>query len=305
MEVELIMKSSVKSNKRGLFICSEAIVLMNTITVVWFWKCLLIADLLRYFVLLSYIPALLVIINAKSKPAKTFTYFLLAIIALSGAGYAIYCRRPFGLLVLFSAAIGIAYYFIFTDQSLKDAFLTKIALTAVSFITAALLVLSANMIFRPENSALSNGGSVIWDAEVENLADEICEIEETDEQKVRAIYTWVIDHIEYDWEYSTLYQHFDFQKTLMTKKGVCFDQAHIFAALCRAEGIPCLALDGNKYDDVTCKHAWNRVYFDGRWWNLDITHDSAAKAEGKSLYGFRGVDVYDAPDEVYLITRIC
>lgn len=38
--------------------------------------------------------------------------------------------------------------------------------------------------------------------------------------------------------------YFGAQKTLPTKQGLCFDFAHLFAAFCRSQNIPCYAVDG-------------------------------------------------------------
>lgn len=153
--------------------------------------------------------------------------------------------------------------------------------------------------------ALSNGVSVLWGAEVEVLADEICKNAKTDEQKVMAIYNWIIDNITYDDNYACTYQYFDVKKTLLTKTGICFDFSNLFAALCRSQQIPCLVLDGYRYNDFSNKHVWNRVHFNGSWYNLDVTCDAARKHENAQPYGFLPLgDSYSAPDFEYHITRI-
>ena len=58
------------------------------------------------------------------------------------------------------------------------------------------------------------------------------------------------------------------------------------------------------YEDSTVRHTWNRVYYDGIWWNMDVTHDISSTAAGKSLYGFRKLDGASAPDEDFFITKI-
>jgi len=46
------------------------------------------------------------------------------------------------------------------------------------------------------------------------------------------------------------------------------------------------------------------VYYDGIWWNMDVTHDITGTSEGKELYGFRKLDGAFAPDEDFYITNI-
>ena len=59
-----------------------------------------------------------------------------------------------------------------------------------------------------------------------------------------------------------------------------------------------------KYEDSTVQHTWNCVYYDGIWWNMDVTHGISSTAAGKSLYGFRKLDGAFAPDEDFYITNI-
>ena len=104
--------------------------------------------------------------------------------------------------------------------------------------------------------------------------------------------------------YNAIFQYFDVRKTLGTKQGVCFDFSHLFAALCRSQNIPCYVVDGTPYDRATEDHTWNRVYYDGCWWDLDVTNDISCTASGKNLYGFRKLVGASAPDKDYFITKI-
>ena len=103
-----------------------------------------------------------------------------------------------------------------------------------------------------------------------------------------------------------VYQNVDISRTVQTKKGICFDYATLFAALCRSQGIPCFILDGYSRDNSSYKHTWNRVYYDNRYWNLDVTYD-AIQIQGNSdvLYGFRSIGFFPkVNDDEYVITRI-
>ena len=117
-------------------------------------------------------------------------------------------------------------------------------------------------------------------------------------------YRWIIENIEYDYEFDTVYQHFDVNKTLRTKKGICFDYANLFAAFCRSQDIRCYVLDGYQRGNSYVQHTWNRVYMNGAWWNLDVTTDAVSSQKGESLYGFHKVSSYDAESEDFVITRI-
>lgn len=101
-----------------------------------------------------------------------------------------------------------------------------------------------------------------------------------------------------------LFQYFDVRKTLQTRQGICFDFSHLFAAFCRSQGIPCYAVDGISRKNNADRHTWNRVYYDGTWWNVDITTDNSRTANGKELYGFHKLEGAFVPDEDFFITKI-
>ena len=58
------------------------------------------------------------------------------------------------------------------------------------------------------------------------------------------------------------------------------------------------------YDCSTEDHTWSRVYYDGFWWDMDITNDISCTAGGKSLYGFRELTSAAASDQYYFVTKI-
>ena len=111
-------------------------------------------------------------------------------------------------------------------------------------------------------------------------------------------------HFEYDFDCDPFIQYFDVNKTVSTKQGICYDFSHLFAALCRSQNIPCYVVDGVAYIDRTDAHTWNRVYFDGSWWNVDITSDISSLDAGEKLYGFHKLDGAYSQDTQYFITKI-
>ena len=48
----------------------------------------------------------------------------------------------------------------------------------------------------------------------------------------------------------------------------------------------------------------DRVYYDGCWWDLDVTNDISCTASGKRLYGFHDLTGAYASDKDYYITNI-
>ena len=91
------------------------------------------------------------------------------------------------------------------------------------------------------------------------------------------------------------------RRTLDPHKGICFDYSHLFAAVCRSHGIPCYILDGYNRNDRTNLHTWNRAYYGGTWWNIDVSCDDCVKGQ---KYGFHPLENYNSEDKEYVITMI-
>ncbi|MBQ6718203.1 MAG: transglutaminase domain-containing protein [Clostridia bacterium] len=190
------------------------------------------------------------------------------------------------------------------NNSGKDKLQTKIYVLTVSVLIVVTLLFSYNFVFKPEVPYLNNGGATLWDTQTEELADEICSDCDTDEEKVKAIYEWMIHNFEYDYGYTPMVQYFNVHQTIETRKGICYDFSHLFAALCRSQNIPCYVVDGDKRNNAQYHHTWNRVYFDGSWWNIDVTFDIVQTKKQEQLYWFRKIINPYAQDKEYQITKI-
>ena len=172
---------------------------------------------------------------------------------------------------------------------------------AIAFVLIGAVIATTSM----HQYWLKEGLAVIWTDDIDALSDEICDDADNDKEKVQAIYHWITNNIRYDYEAEMVYQNVDISRTVETKKGICFDYATLFAALCRSQGIPCLILDGYSRDNSSYKHTWNRVYYDNRYWNLDVTYDAIQIQENSDvLYGFRSIGFFPwVNDDEYVITR--
>ena len=254
--------------------------------------------------LLSSLPTLFFILKIRSTPMRAIVLIVLFLVMEMSIVSSVSCRRLLPLLTFIATAIEMMYFGIVDNSSGKDKPLTKICVLALTAFIAALLFLSYNFVFKPEAPYFSNGRDTLWDTQTEELAGEICAGCKTDEEKVQAFYDWIIANFEYDYDCEPLFQYFNVRKTLQTKQGLCFDFAHLFAAFCRSQNIPCYAVDGTPYTDFTERHTWNRVFYDGTWWNVDITSDISRTADGKSLYGFHKLEDAFVPDEDFFITKI-
>ena len=61
----------------------------------------------------------------------------------------------------------------------------------------------------------------------------------------------------------------DTAATLNSNKGICYDLASLFAAMCRSQDIPCTLTKGYAGSSY---HAWNKVNVSGNWYQIDMTY---------------------------------
>ena len=201
---------------------------------------------------------------------RATVYISLILIACMNIAYAIYCRRVFPILAIISLGVVFMYFITFANATCKDRLLTKIFVLVLSATILLLLFSAYIFVYKQDNLSLTNGQATLWDTDTVKLADEICADCDTDEEKVKAIYNWMIHNFEYDYDCEPFIQYFNARKTLSTRKGICYDFSHLFATLCRSQHIPCFVVDGDKRDNNQYHHTWNRVYFNGSWWNMDV-----------------------------------
>ena len=265
---------------------------------------LVLSPTLQVFYLLSALPALLLTVKINSKAMRAMVYILLILIVCMNIAYAIYSRRVFPIFAIISLSIVFMYFVAFVNATRKDKLLTKIIVLLLSVTILLLLFLAYIFVYKQDNLSLTNGHATLWDTKTVELADEICADCDTDEEKVKAIYEWMILNFVYDYEYNPVVQYFDVHKTLSTYKGVCYDFSHLFAALCRSQNIPCYVVDSDKRDNAQYHHTWNRVYFNGSWWNMDVTFDIVQTKNKGQLYGFRKIDNAFVTDKEFFITKI-
>lgn len=297
-------KKASKTNTRSRIIFFAIAITYNLLLGLYLKDFLAISPMLVTLYLLSALPTLFFVLKIRSTPMRTIVFVVLFfVVIMSIFGFA-YCSRLLSIMTMVTTIAELMYLGIVDDSSGKDTLLTKIYVLAVSIFIIAALILSYNFVCKPESPYLLNGGATLWDTQTEELADEICADSDTDAEKVQAIYNWMIANMEYDYNYKALLQYFDVRRTLSTRTGVCYGFANLFAALCRSQNIPCYVVDGTPYDRSTEDHTWNRVYYDGCWWDLEVTNDISCTASGKSLYGFRKLVGASAPDKDYFITKI-
>lgn len=241
---------------------------------------LVLSPILLMFYLISALPAMFFVLKIRSTPMRAVVLIVLFFVMAMSIVSSLSCRRLLPMLTFVVTAIEMMYFGIVDTSSGKDKLLTKICVLVLTAFIAVLLFFSYKFVYKPEAPYLSNGRDTLWDMQTEKLADEICAGCETDEEKVRAFYDWIVSNFEYDHNCYPVFQYFDIRKTLQTKQGICFDFSHLFAAFCRSQNIPCYAVDGMPYDRSKENHTWNRVYFKGSWWDMDLTNDILATKDG-------------------------
>ena len=293
-----------KTNTRPRIIFFAIVLTYNLLLGLYLKDFFVLSPMLVTLYLLSALPTLFFVLKIRSTPMRVVVLIVLLFVMVMSIVSALSCRRLLPMLTFVVTAIEMMHFGIVDNSSDKDKLLTKIYVLAVATLIVTTLFASYNFVFKPEAPYLSNGRDTLWDTQTEELADEICVGCDTDEEKVQAFYQWIIQNFEYDYECNPLIQYFDVRKTLRTKQGLCFDFAHLFAAFCRSQNIPCYAVDGISRKNSADRHTWNRVYFDGSWWNLDITADNSRTANGKELYGFHELECAFVPDEDFFITKI-
>ena len=98
----------------------------------------------------------------------------------------------------------------------------------------------------------------------------------TDMDKVTAIYNYIAGHYTYDTKLANDITSGKVSKyipdtaaTLNSNKGICYDLASLFAAMCRSQDIPCTLTKGYAGSSY---HAWNKVNVSGNWYQIDMTY---------------------------------
>lgn len=126
------------------------------------------------------------------------------------------------------------------------------------------------------NSVFVYPSQYIWykngDRAIE-ISNKVCEGANSEKEKIEAIYNYVVDYLEYDYEKAkTVEKGYipDIGEILDIKKGICFDYAALFASMLRVQNIPVELVMGYVQPEGIY-HAWNQAYIDGAWYFFDTT----------------------------------
>ncbi len=273
----------------------------NILLILRMWDYILIAPVLAVQVAVWICCSVLFCIDISSRELFIAINTTLVITGLLGILYFLYYRNPIGVITLIAVFAVNFKNFVFGRKRKKNCFVTKMFATLLLIVMLLSILFTSYIFVTERQSGYSNGLATSWSIADEKFFNELAKDCTTDEETVKAGYKWITENIEYDYAYDPVYQYFNSYNTLQTKKGVCYDFAHLFAAYCRSQGIPCYVVDGNCKTNRAAKHSWNRVYFNGSWWNIDVTND-AVTTEVK--YGFYMLTDLNEADMEYIITRI-
>ncbi len=274
----------------------------NILITLRLWDYLSVAPVFTVHIIISFCCSSLFCIDFSSRIMKAIIYILLAVIILLAAYNLIYFRQPVGFISIISSAILIFKYVFCEPKKQYHNFVTKALASVTLLVLFVSIVFCGREFFISKQMGLVNGETVVWSCVDENFFNELAKDCSTQEEVARKGHEWIVENIKYDYEktYPLEYQYFNIEETLQTKTGICFEFANLFAAYCRSQGIPCFIIDGQNRTDYTKGHSWNRVYFNGSWWDVDATND----ANTNTVYGFRKLDSLNAEDPQYIITRI-
>lgn len=140
---------------------------------------------------------------------------------------------------------------------------------------------------------------------------------------IETIFKWVANNISYDLEKannSFFYSHLSEQErintTLTIQKGVCFDYAILFNALCKKANYESYVITGyTKQNSLTLKdtdgvilsskigHAWNIVKIKNKWFCFDPTW-AAGGTKDNTFYKSYNDAWFKVPPEEFIITHI-
>lgn len=106
----------------------------------------------------------------------------------------------------------------------------------------------------------------LFDEAVDTIVNN-ANVYDSDEEKERYVHDILIEMIEYD-ESASLNQ--SAYSALVNHRTVCAGYAKAFQYLMQKLDIPCYFVVGQSEGQ---QHAWNLVYIDSRWMNVDVTWD--------------------------------
>lgn len=149
---------------------------------------------------------------------------------------------------------------------------------------------------------LASTQTINWTPEMAPIkkAAELTKNLNSDQEKVMAIYNYVINNYKYDYQKAASVKPGyvpNIIDTYNSNTGICYDYSTLFAAMLRSQGIPTKVVKGyTSYVDEY--HAWNEVLINGNWVTVDTTFDAAYSQSGKNVQFAKPSNEYKTTAEV-------
>ena len=143
-------------------------------------------------------------------------------------------------------------------------------------------------------AGLSDADRAVYGAAKEILG-RILREDMTQLEKETAIYTWLVDNVNYDWRHQdvmaetprTSYQPYG---GLVDRTAVCLGYAASFQLLCDLSGIECITVVGACFNSEE-DHAWNMVRLEEAWYCVDVTWDANGREQLGGSYAWKYFNV--------------
>ena len=192
--------------------------------------------------------------------------------------------------------------------SVVDAFLwSSIKLSLRTFVLIFLLTITLSSRAEFSNSDYSKVDSLALTIDKTNnlkkLSKRLTEKFSNDDEKYRAIFTWISHNISYDCTAlkNRVMRTSDPGKVLKQGKAVCAGYASLFEELCRLANLECETISGwaktsplmiGKNLSKNPNHAWNAIKIDNKWYLCDVTWAAGYVSNNSSIFNFQFKDHY-------------
>jgi transglutaminase/protease-like cytokinesis protein 3 len=156
---------------------------------------------------------------------------------------------------------------------------------------------------------------------VDRLAGRIKKDFTKEDEKARAIFTWIATNIKYDVEeylkiryidtFTTLSENEVAAKVLFERKGVCADYSKLYKVIAEKAGLEAVYISGFSKTTISdvgklpkdTDHAWNAVKIAGEWKLLDVTWGAGSITDDKKpvfVQEFNDTYFFTKPEKFYL-----
>ena len=132
-------------------------------------------------------------------------------------------------------------------------------------------------------SSLSDYDKDIYHA-AKKVLDKILKNGMSDLEKETAIYSWIVNNVNYDWTHQDVMKKtprtsFTPYGGLVNHTAVCLGYATTFQLLMDLAGVECITVVGAA-DSSQEDHGWNMVRLNGNWYCVDVTWDANYREYG-------------------------